>query len=217
MKVDIYTVVKNQEHLAKFFYEYYRNVFPGCKFHIYDNHSTDDTRKVFQGSDCWIYDYPVDSDKKYNEEDKTLFYNNVWKNSKADWVIVCDIDEILQITPNDLHAWDVIKFRGYQMISMDDKYDYNPAVLTHGFPMPLYDKTNIFRPSIEEIGYTLGSHTANPKPNNLRVSDREFKLLHYNEAFVATCTPKPFRVQGSITFDHKAYHKECCKQAIKVT
>lgn len=204
-------------HLAKFFYDHYRNIFPGCHFHIYDNHSTDDTRKVFDGVDCDVYDYPEDPKKIFREEDKAQFYNTVWKDSKADWVVVCDIDEILQITPDELKEWDVIKFKGYQMISMDNTYDYNPAVLTHGFPMPLYNKMNMFRPSIEEIGYTLGSHEANPKPDNLKISEGEFKLLHYNEAFIATCTPKPFSVQGNINFNHKAYHDECCKHAVKVT
>ena len=52
MKVEIFTVVKNGGDLCKLFYDHYQKVFPGSVFNIYDNYSTDDTRKSFTKKNC---------------------------------------------------------------------------------------------------------------------------------------------------------------------
>jgi hypothetical protein len=212
MKVDIYTVVKDQKKLAKFFLDHYNNAFPECTFHIFDNNSTDGTRDVFSGSNCIVENYP-----EYDEWKIMAFKNTIWKDSKANWVIVCDIDEILMITPENLSGQDLIQFKGYQMISMNDVYKYNPAALDHGFRDQRYDKIAMFRPSLKEINYGLGAHTAEPVPGGLNKSVLKYKLLHYNEAFVATTTPKPDAPHPVYaTFNHANYHKKNVSKAIKV-
>jgi hypothetical protein len=216
MNISIYTVVKDQKRLAEFYYEHYRNLFPGCKFFIFDNNSTDGTADVFSGDDCVVENYPA-----YDEVRKTYHYNNVWKGSDADWVIVCDIDELIQITPEQLKeeheaGTNVIFFQGWQMIALDDTYNNDPRTITHGFRDSRYDKAAMFNPLIDEIGYTLGAHMAKPEPKEMKMVGWKYKLLHYNEAFFTTTTPKINKPEGFPDVDWKAAYEGWLSKSIKL-
>ena len=52
MKVDIYTVLKNEEELLPFYLEHYKTRFPGCVIHIYDNNSTDQSVSICKAAGC---------------------------------------------------------------------------------------------------------------------------------------------------------------------
>ena len=62
---------------------------------------------------CHIKTIKFDNNEKYYEdilnkevknyiEKETNFRNSIWKDSKSDWVILCDIDEILFIDSEEL-------------------------------------------------------------------------------------------------------------------
>ena len=110
--------------------------------------------------------------------------NNIWKNSDADWIIVCDIDELLETSMNDLlslqESVNVIKTQGYNMI--DVTLDDLPIEqLTYGAPSEGYSKSVMFKnKSITEINYLGGAHTAYPSPDPV-YSDNIYKLLHYKK------------------------------------
>ena len=106
--------------------------------------------------------------------------NNVWKESTADWVIVCDPDELAQINIEELRneTADVIKLKGYQMLRYNNKSSFDELIC--GYKDGQYDKSLIFKPTISEIDFTIGSHYANPvSKNDIKYNNKEYRLLHY--------------------------------------
>lgn len=198
MKVEIFTVVKNGEYILPLYLKHYQSNFPGCKINIFDNGSTDRTIELCAAAGCTIHPFP-DFVPFTKEHYLTDHKNTVWKKSNAEWVVICDIDELLQITSSDLEALpekvNVIQFKGYNMVDADDKKD--PTLFTHGFHSETYDKCCVFKSSLKEINFSTGSHFANPTPNAV-FSKYQFNLLHYNKSwftFDNFCEkhPKAFR------------------------
>lgn len=177
--VTIHTVTYNEESIIGFFINQYRSQFPNCKIKIYDNYSTDNTVKIAKELNCEIYYY--DSDNKFSDDKIIEVKNNCWKDSETDWVVVCDCDEIIQITEKelineDINGTTIFKFNGYNIFN--DQKIINFEDLTKGFPDESYDKILLFNKSkIKEINYNYGCHSANPvgkiKYNN------SYKLFHY--------------------------------------
>ena len=179
IKVEIFTVVKDGEYILPLYLEHYQNAFPGCVINIYDNNSSDNSVKLCRNAGCVIRNFP-----DYSFDIEQAHKNSVWKNSTADWVIVCDQDELVQISASDLlqlkSSINVIQFRGYNMLSTGKQKD--PKLFDHGFPSQMYDKCLMFKPTITEIGYTLGSHFIAPKPKPT-YSQFQFNLYHYNKSW----------------------------------
>jgi glycosyltransferase involved in cell wall biosynthesis len=179
MKVEVFSIMKNEEELLPFYLKHYQNKFKDCIINVYDNGSTDNSIQICKEAGCNIGIFPL-----YTEELLKDWKNNIWKNSDADWIIVCDIDELLDMSMSDLlsleESVNVIKTQGYNMI--DITLDDLPIEeLTYGSPSDGYSKSVMFKnKSISEINYTAGSHTANPLPDPV-YSDHVYKLLHYKK------------------------------------
>ena len=177
MKVEIFSIMKNEQSILPFYLKHYQNRFSDCTINVYDNGSTDNSIQICRDAGCNIGVFPV-----YTEELLQDWKNNIWKNSDADWIIVCDIDELLDMSMNDLLSLEenvnVIKTQGYNMIDITHD-DLSIEQLTYGSPSEGYSKLVMFKnKSISEINYTGGAHTANPLPNPV-FSDNVFNLLHY--------------------------------------
>lgn len=179
MKITIYTIAYNEEIMLPFFIEWYRKRFPDCKIVIYDNESTDKTVQIALNNNCEIITYQTNnqlSDRKYLE-----IKNNCWKNAETDWVIVCDVDEMLNIKEADLIKEDengstIIKSEGYDMVNLKNDLDANN--MNCGCYSPGYSKIYCFKKSaIKEINYTPGAHTANPK-GIIKYSDNVYNCFH---------------------------------------
>jgi glycosyltransferase involved in cell wall biosynthesis len=179
MNVEIFTIVKNGEYILPLYLKHYKEVFPGCTIVIFDNNSIDRSVEICQEAGCVIANFP-----DFTIEKEQKFKNTVWKKSLAKWVVICDQDELLQITNADLEALpenvNVIKFKGYNMVDIDDQKD--PSLFTYGFHSETYDKCCMFKPSLKEINFSPGSHFADPVPNAL-ISKYQFNLLHYNKSW----------------------------------
>ena len=182
MKVEIYTTVGNVEYIVPFFLKHYKRCFPGAIINVAAANSTDNSIKLCQEAGCnisYLHGFiPIKTEKIL-----TNFKNNCWKNSEADWIIVCDIDELCQITEKDLaelQEYDVIRFQGYNMFDEDNVKD--PEFMTWGAPSLPYSKACLFRKSIKEINYQDGSHICKPSPP-ARVQEFKYKLLHYKQCF----------------------------------
>ena len=108
---------------------------------------------------------------------------------KADWIIVCDVDEHLH-HPN-LRAYlqectskgiTLIVPNGYEMVS-----DFFPnsnkslhETIRYGLRSNTMDKPQIFNPNtIQEINFGPGRHTALPVGNVIKPPNNEVLLLHY--------------------------------------
>lgn len=186
MTVELFAICYNEERILPFFFDHYKRFVD--KITIFDNESTDNSRNIISS----VRDLPVDL-KNYatnNTLDDSVYLNiknNCWRDSLCDYVIVVDCDEFVY-HPNikkflsDTQAL-AYKPNGYNMVSEKFPTDcplYDTVTL--GQSCNNYSKISLFSPSLTDINYSLGCHTANPRKNNDHVSivsDENLKLLHY--------------------------------------
>lgn len=182
MSVEIFTTVGNMEYIVPLFLKHYKSAFPDAVINVYACNSTDNSVKLCEEAGCKIhYFYGYVPYKK--EQPLTFLKNNRWKDSKADWVIVCDIDELCHISQEDLEDikdFDIIRFCGYNMFDEDGVKD--PELMTWGAPSPPYSKCCMFKPSIRNINYKPGAHECVP-PRTARILTDKYKLLHYKRSY----------------------------------
>lgn len=203
MTVEIFSVLdyhgnkNNEPEMLSIYLEHYTSCFPNCKINIYlSNFPTN-----YQGSEmlllkkygCNIKTVELDNTEKYYEdiinkevknylEKEKNFRNSVWKDSKSDWVILCDIDEILSINSKELEEIDsdAIEFVGYSMIRYNKYSNYRK--LTYAIKYNRYNKTCVFKPTIKEMNFQLGQHTCNP--TTTKINKGKYKLFHYKKTDV---------------------------------
>ena len=97
--ITIYSIAYNEEILLPYFIRFYRTRFPDCNIVIYDNCSTDSTKKIALSESCSVINF--DTNNEINEYKYLEVKNHCWKQSLTDWVLVCDIDEWFDVTEND--------------------------------------------------------------------------------------------------------------------
>ena len=173
--INIYTITYNEQLVLPHFINWYRLRFPNSRIVVYDNYSTDNTEKIALENNCEVIKYDTNnqlSDSKYLE-----IKNNCWKEAKTDWVIVCDVDEFLEIKPEDLNTDQTLfKSKGYNMCNVENLK--NILDIKHGIESVQYDKVICFNKLyIKEINYTPGCHSCNPIGDVIYTSKTP-KLLH---------------------------------------
>ena len=181
--ITVYTITYNEEHIIRFFIEHYRKMFPHCKIVVNDNFSTDKTREIAESYSCEIRDYDTN-----NQSDNKLLRdlkNNTWKNATTDWVVVCDVDEIIQITQKELieeekNGFNIITPHGWQMINNKNNNIDLPSMV-EGWYDWTYDKKILFNKKyVKEINYEYGAHRAKPIGDNLKETPHgKYILTHY--------------------------------------
>ncbi|NLR68654.1 hypothetical protein HGH92_30405 [Chitinophaga varians] len=158
MIIKAFIIVYNESDIIRFTINHYQKF---CtEVHILDNYSTDNTREIALGMGCHVqlFGTPgVLDDRCYLD-----IKNNIWKaHTDADYVIVCDADEILyhiERTPR----MPVYKAVGYDMFS-EALPAHSWDEINRGFRSPMYDKMIMFSPRlVREINYSFGCHTALP-------------------------------------------------------
>ena len=118
------------------------------------------------------------SDKEYLK-----IKNQVWKKSDADWVILVDCDEILQIDRQTLQSEKdksktIFNTYGWQVFSKELPLK-SFSEITNGFHDRNYSKLAVFNPkALLDINYSYGCHTAFPK-GRVEYSDVVIPLFHY--------------------------------------
>ena len=160
IQLTIISMAYNEEVRLQFMIDHYKQRFNACKFIIFDNHSTDATAQIANDNACEVR--PYESDNKVDDNLLTLFKNNCWKTAPTDWVLVIDIDELLdineeQLKNEELNGITAIKPEGWNMVNMEDNYDfYN---IKYGYRHPDYDKVCLFNKKyVKEINYMHGAH-----------------------------------------------------------
>jgi glycosyltransferase involved in cell wall biosynthesis len=150
--VELFTMAYNEEWMLPKMVEFYRSRVPDIVINVYDNGSTDRTVEVAKDLGCLVHYW--DTNGEIRDDKLVEFKNTVWKGSNAKFVVVCDVDEWVEIKDWYLSGgW--IQSEGYDMI--DDQ---------NGVRNPLYDKICVFSPEIQDINYTLGAHGAQPGGHN---------------------------------------------------
>ncbi len=174
--IEVFAICYNEELLLPYFIDHYKKM--GAKITIYDNQSTDKSRSIIEKAGCTYMAY--NSNNQIRDDLYLQIKNNCWKDSKADWVIVCDIDELIELN-FDIRRYNIINTKGFDIIGLP------PSRL--GVLNKMYSKHIMFRPNhFKEINYTPGCHSLNPIPiGTISGSIEIANLLHYkyiNEDYV---------------------------------
>jgi hypothetical protein len=179
--VTVHVITYNEEVMIEFFINHYRRKFPDCLIRVYDNHSTDKTVEIARSYGCEIHYY--DSDDQLNDYEYLRIKNHVWKDAPTDWVVVCDCDELIDISQEELHRCDrdgytSVAFTGITMVNRDN---VPLEKMTQGFPDKEYDKTYLFnKKNLKEINYGPGCHKCDPKPTlSYKKGETPFITYHY--------------------------------------
>ena len=183
MKVEIFAPVYNGMYILPMFIDHYMERFPGCTITMFIDKDTDDNSFSYcRERGCNVVSTNLREPKPIS---MTHLRNNYWKSSNAEWIIFVDQDELVDISLNDLEDikdYDVIKFRGYNMVTTDGETD--PRKFTHGRLHPWYCKSLMFKKTIGEINYTGGAHTV--KPNKEYKENRHrYNMYHYPKRFTS--------------------------------
>jgi glycosyltransferase involved in cell wall biosynthesis len=179
--ITVYTIAYNEEMILPYFIKWYRERFPNCRIVIHDNESTDDTVKIALENNCEVITYCTNN--KLSDITYLKIKNNCWKDATTDWILVCDVDEMLDITQEELEVqnnlgFTIISSKAYNMynLSLEERVEN----MTYGVRAKQYDKMYLFNKSkILEINYEPGCHYANPKGKIVK-SKQKFNLLHFS-------------------------------------
>ena len=188
--VTIHQICYNEVQILEFCYNFYRSRFPKAKFVLEDNESTDGSVELAKS-----LGYDVNSFSTNNQMDDTILSNvrnNCWRNDKTDWVIVCDMDELIDINEDVLmqeqsNCNTIIETWGFQMINLE--YGFDLKNIQYGFrDGDFYDKNLVFNKRfIEHMNWSVGSHKCSPTGVLVKKTENRYPLLHYkfiNEDYV---------------------------------
>jgi glycosyltransferase involved in cell wall biosynthesis len=187
--IEAYLVAFNEEETIHFSIKHYQTF---CsRITILNNHSTDRTVEIAKAMGCRIRNFGTPG--ILNDRDYIDIKNECWKESRYDWVIVADCDEILSVpryahgqVGRILQGFDYAKYngqtlfktQGWNIFSHDVPKD-NWLEITNGHPDENYSKTVIFNPKqITDINFRIGAHVSSPR-GNVIWSEETLTLFHY--------------------------------------
>jgi Glycosyl transferase family 2 len=179
--ITIYIITYNEQTILPYTIAHYRKAFPECNIIIYDNMSTDNTRKIANENDCIVIQF--DTNEQVREDILIKIRNNCWKTCETPWALVCDADEHVQITQKQLINEDageatIIRTVGWDAIGMHEE-NISFHAMTYGVYSPGYGKYYCFNvKALEEINYEPGAHKACPI-GNIKYSENVYKAFHY--------------------------------------
>lgn len=198
--IHLYTLCWNEINILPFVIDYWKDI-PVTKAIVYDNGSTDGSIEFLQQYD-WIEVRHFDSDGM-NDDIQKQIKNSCWKESKgvADYVIVCDMDEVLW----SCHWKDVLEFMKdnrcnvlatpWYALCGDSMPEHSDGVLLHKIINKVYKqeinrqykdigKFMLFNPNeIEEMNYSVGCHIADVKPKLSMFETKRVYAIHFDKGF----------------------------------
>lgn len=178
MRIETFILANNEELLMPYIMRHYDRF---SDVIILESNSTDRTKEIAHnlGADVWSYDWPDEVNDKIFQNIK----NQVWKGSRADWVIIADADEFIwgDFSQLEKTKFTIIKPQFYDMyseafpITEGQIYDEVRMGIQQISPLP---KMNIFKPGeIINMNYAPGCHEALPE-GNIQIGNPGFKTLH---------------------------------------
>lgn len=162
----VFTITWNNSKNLQQFIEWYRKRVPNCQITVFDNMSTDNTKEICE--QYGVEHVLFDTNNQMDEQTLIELRNLCYFESDARFVIVCDDDEFVDITEQDLldniknQEWTVCKCAGYEMFGTNEERVED----LEGVPSIGYCKPVLFdNKEIELMHFAAGSHTANPEGN----------------------------------------------------
>ena len=196
MKIHAFILCYNEELMIRHTLNHYTSF---CdRITILDNESNDATLSIIKTHfpDSIIIIKSYNSGDEIREDLYLEQKNHAWKGSDADYVISCDMDELLyaqnikatlQNCKDNGITLPIVE--GYNMFSHTFPYDYTKPLyeqVTMGVPssgISGFSKQIIFDPkAIRDINFRPGCHLCDPLGSikKLHRPDCNFKLLHYH-------------------------------------
>lgn len=179
--ITVFTLAYNEELQLPQLINHYRSKFPNCRIVVYDNMSADNTVSIAKNNNCEVVLF--DTNNQFQDRKHMDIKNNCWKNASTDWVLICDVDELLNISESELlqeelYGSSIISSKGFNMINMEDNFDIDN--IKYGVRATPYDKSYLFNKSlINEINYEAGAHKAHPI-GTVKYSDKVYDAYHFN-------------------------------------
>lgn len=170
--IELFCAAYNEEWMLPRMVDFYRFQDPSIIIHVYDNGSTDRTREIAEEKGCFVHHW--DTGDEIRDDLLVHFKNTVWKGSKADKVIVCDVDEWVEIPY-------AAKMKNSAVSGNNWYYTcegYNMVSGNRGTRYPLEDKVCIFNPKIQSINYSYGAHTARVDGDESPIRPRLFHMKY---------------------------------------
>lgn len=184
--VHVYLFCYNELRLLPVTVGYYQRVFPHCKITICDNCSTDGSVELATSLGCNIHSFSTDNN--LNEFVHQELRNNLWKNSSAEWIVFCDMDEMLMISEADLvtesiAGTNLIRTEGRQVLARcDDHYasDIDDLLSLDTYVLdPIYNKPICFRRlHVTNLVFNYGGHKVSTSSDHY--SERTYPMWHFN-------------------------------------
>jgi glycosyltransferase involved in cell wall biosynthesis len=165
MKIEAHIIAWNEAEIIGLVIKHYQKF---CNhITIYDNYSSDSTQLIAESMGCDVKKFGIKG--QLDDQAYLDVKNNCWKDSDADWVIVCDCDEIL-FESND---FDLGRYLGEIKPHLVKPYGWNVysegmpiediTEITNGYYFENYSKCVLFSPKLKEIGFKPGAHICEPK------------------------------------------------------
>jgi hypothetical protein len=128
----------------------------------------------------------IPSPLKLDEDVMRRIRNNVWKDVRGGWVIMCDMDEYLcvdhrQLSEEEEKGTTVLTTRGLEIVGGSESPDLDDVDITlydQGHFSHWYSKKVCFlREAVVEMDYGHGCHPCRPV-GRITYSKREYSLYH---------------------------------------
>lgn len=178
--ITIYTIAFNEQFMLPHFISFYRNRFAGCRIVVYNNLSTDNTSSIAQSLGCEVRDY--DTGGKLSDQTYIDIKNNCWKDSLTEWVIVCDVDEWLDVTPEHLRLVEGNILTSMECVVINtSKVSFLDIDHARPYDVALSKRTCFKKSQIKEINYQIGAHLCNPVAKDgfsVKFSKQIFMEIH---------------------------------------
>ena len=190
----IFLLCYNEELMIPHTIKHYRTRFPNATITVFDNYSTDRSTTIAREAGCRIVQY----DSKEQQDEKLLIWvrSHLWKDYvDKGWVIMCDMDEWLDATEDDLNAEEakgttILTTQGINMVGDSQQPDYSDLDLTkieRGFLDDNMSKRVCFHYPAISMEYWFGAHKCFPQ-GHVHYSQKTYYLKHYDflgEAYLA--------------------------------
>ena len=185
MKITIFLLCYNEELLLPLTLKHYRDRFPTANFVLVDNYSTDNSHNIAKENGMEIKQF--ESSNCQNEETMMYIRNNIWNDITSGWVIMCDMDEWLEITEKDLIGEEekgttIINTNGCNIVGNSkniDLSDIDLFTLNEGVYSDNFSKKILFKVPDVQINFWWGAHTCRPT-GNVKYSEHVYTLKHMN-------------------------------------
>ena len=188
MKIEIFTLCWNEIDILPWVVDYWEKF--ATHVTVFDNGSTDGSIGFLEHFD-WITVVPFESGG-FNDTKNQQIKNTCWKGSEADYVVVCDMDELLcakdikkSIDRMAECGATICKPIWYELQS-EERPVYEYGKMLHEIsplarPFQGFSKAILFNPkAINEINYSPGAHQCNPKGIVKWYDGNDIYALHIN-------------------------------------